>query len=91
MIWWGIIWTNAIRRESFAPLSRVFVHAERFRVRSPCLSDKKLERVKGIEPSYSAWKAAALPLSYTRNTGTHRAFAGKLEDRLRKNRGLVTP
>ena len=27
---------------------------------------KPLERVKGIEPSYSAWKAAALPLSYTR-------------------------
>jgi hypothetical protein len=27
---------------------------------------KMLERVKGIEPSYSAWKAAALPLSYTR-------------------------
>src|SRR5262249_32132100 len=27
---------------------------------------KELERVKGIEPSYSAWKAAALPLSYTR-------------------------
>src|SRR5262245_37973956 len=26
----------------------------------------QLERVKGIEPSYSAWKAAALPLSYTR-------------------------
>ena len=25
-----------------------------------------LERAKGIEPSYSAWKAAALPLSYTR-------------------------
>ena len=27
----------------------------------------ELERVKGIEPSYSAWKAAALPLSYTRD------------------------
>ena len=27
------------------------------------------KRVKGIEPSYSAWKAAALPLSYTRKTG----------------------
>src|SRR5437763_10615844 len=26
-----------------------------------------LERLKGIEPSYSAWKAAALPLSYTRD------------------------
>ncbi len=25
-----------------------------------------MERVKGIEPSYSAWEAAALPLSYTR-------------------------
>ena len=28
--------------------------------------DNRLERVKGIEPSYSAWEAAALPLSYTR-------------------------
>jgi two-component system cell cycle sensor histidine kinase/response regulator CckA len=27
-----------------------------------------LERVPGIEPGYSAWKAAALPLSYTRTT-----------------------
>ncbi len=26
----------------------------------------ELERVMGIEPTYSAWKAAALPLSYTR-------------------------
>jgi hypothetical protein len=27
---------------------------------------RTLERVKGIEPSSSAWKAVALPLSYTR-------------------------
>ncbi len=26
----------------------------------------EMERVMGIEPTYSAWKAAALPLSYTR-------------------------
>ena len=26
----------------------------------------KMERVKGIEPSQPAWKAGALPLSYTR-------------------------
>jgi hypothetical protein len=26
-----------------------------------------MERVEGIEPSYEAWKATALPLSYTRN------------------------
>ena len=28
-----------------------------------------MERVEGIEPSSSAWKAVALPLSYTRNSG----------------------
>ena len=26
----------------------------------------KMERVKGIEPSYAAWEAAVLPLNYTR-------------------------
>jgi hypothetical protein len=39
-------------------------------VRCPSRSNKsliiKVERVKGIEPSSSAWKAVALPLSYTR-------------------------
>jgi hypothetical protein len=30
------------------------------------MNSEGMERVKGIEPSYSAWKAAALPLSYTR-------------------------
>jgi hypothetical protein len=30
-----------------------------------------LERVKGIEPSSSAWKAVALPLSYTRATSIY--------------------
>ena len=30
------------------------------------LREGELERVAGIEPAYSAWKAAALPLSYTR-------------------------
>ncbi len=27
-----------------------------------------LERVKGIEPSYSAWEADVLPLNYTRTS-----------------------
>jgi hypothetical protein len=27
---------------------------------------KKLERAKGIEPSYAAWEAAVLPLNYAR-------------------------
>ena len=31
-----------------------------------CNYERNLERVAGIEPAYSAWKAAALPLSYTR-------------------------
>ena len=34
---------------------------------------REMERVKGIEPSYSAWKAAALPLSYTRPFDPDRA------------------
>ena len=29
-------------------------------------AEVKLERVKGIEPSYAAWEAAVLPLNYTR-------------------------
>ena len=28
--------------------------------------DSFVERVKGIEPSYSAWEADVLPLNYTR-------------------------
>jgi hypothetical protein len=32
---------------------------------------KGLERVNGIEPSSSAWKAVALPLSYTRERLPH--------------------
>ena len=32
---------------------------------------RQLERVKGIEPSSSAWKAVALPLSYTRMPARH--------------------
>lgn len=31
------------------------------------LSEIRMERVTGIEPAPSAWKAEALPLSYTRN------------------------
>src|SRR5690625_5011099 len=30
------------------------------------LLGQKMERVKGIEPSTSAWKAGVLPLNYTR-------------------------
>src|SRR5690554_7452637 len=33
------------------------------------MTSGKMERVAGIEPAYSAWKAAALPLSYTRPVG----------------------
>ena len=32
----------------------------------PCLEERSVERVKGIEPSCAAWKAAVLPLNYTR-------------------------
>jgi hypothetical protein len=40
-----------------------------------------LERVKGIEPSYSAWEAAALPLSYTRDGPQIRQGQGVVKGR----------
>ena len=36
------------------------------KIRKSMEKTARMERVKGIEPSYSAWEAAALPLSYTR-------------------------
>src|SRR3954464_7393284 len=44
---------------------------------------KAVERVKGIEPSSSAWKAVALPLSYTR--------AGRVAPRCAAGISLVRP
>ena len=43
---------------------------ERLGKAAPLPALKPLERVKGIEPSSSAWKAVALPLSYTRARDT---------------------
>ena len=39
------------------------------KIKTRQVARQRMERVKGIEPSYSAWKAAALPLSYTREFG----------------------
>ena len=39
-------------------------------------SDFQMERVKGIEPSRSAWKAEVLPLNYTRILEIRYRFAG---------------
>ena len=36
------------------------------RLAPPVRRSNKVERVKGIEPSYAAWEAAVLPLNYTR-------------------------
>jgi hypothetical protein len=44
------------------------------RADQPAKHLKRLERVKGIEPSYSAWKAAALPLSYTRDFSNFKRY-----------------
>ena len=34
---------------------------------SPAEGGEKVERAKGIEPSYAAWEAAVLPLNYARD------------------------
>ena len=45
-----------------------------------------MERVKGIEPSCTAWKAVALPLSYTR---IFKFGALRFELRINPPKGLV--
>ncbi len=48
-----------------------------------------MERVKGIEPSCTAWKAVALPLSYTREKpfrGTEIRTQNKSSQRTRDGR-----
>ena len=50
---------------------------------------KTLERVKGIEPSYSAWKAAALPLSYTRASDDLTRPVGLLQPPLKPPRIVI--
>lgn len=43
-----------------------------------------MERVEGIEPSSSAWKAVALPLSYTRIAYSYLIFANTCQEALLK-------
>ena len=46
-----------------------------------------VERVKGIEPSQPAWKAGALPLSYTRKfCGIKKEYGAENEIRTRDPR-----
>jgi hypothetical protein len=55
---------QAILRHANASTGQAHAHQAGSATSFKCL--KTLERVKGIEPSSSAWKAVALPLSYTR-------------------------
>ena len=41
------------------------------------LGEVKMERVMGIEPTWPAWKAGALPLSYTRSSLRPNSNAGR--------------
>ena len=51
---------------AFATLRRGSLRADDWLADRNARQGARLERVKGIEPSSSAWKAVALPLSYTR-------------------------
>src|SRR5436853_7660280 len=53
----------------------------------------RLERAKGIEPSYAAWEAAVLPLNYTRETLPQRRpisplYHGRADEKLRSIRSI---
>ncbi len=50
----------------------------------------KLERVKGIEPSFSAWEADVLPLNYTRKLGNYtNSTVGRSHESRSHGRGIV--
>src|ERR1700722_13882556 len=54
----------------------------RKRHRYGCYQDFRMERAKGIEPSFSAWEADVLPLNYARGAAQHyRAGPMVLSDR----------
>ena len=53
-----------------------------------------MERVTGIEPAWPAWKAGALPLSYTRtceNLSARQKCIVQTHDFKRESRGDITP
>ena len=57
---------GAATRNRNARICRGFRHSGDTSVSSSGLSER-MERVDGIEPTYAAWKAAVLPLNYTRS------------------------
>ena len=51
-----------------------------------------VERVAGIEPAYSAWKAAALPLSYTRGVRSENEWWRELDlNQRRRSQRIYSP
>ncbi len=53
----------------------VFAQCVPCRNRLPFCGTNDVERVMGIEPTYAAWKAAVLPLNYTRIPANHTGHA----------------
>lgn len=62
-----------IRLAALASMNNTLPVARPFWQASP---DRKMERVRGIEPPYSAWEADVLPLNYTRVARRRRMIRG---------------
>jgi hypothetical protein len=60
----------------YSELTQTFVH---YKVAGAACSAgvSTVERVTGIEPAWPAWKAGALPLSYTREATDRPAFGAR--------------
>jgi hypothetical protein len=59
-------WARTTPKQQGRYSRQIALKKQPFHGRLRTAAEGVLERVKGIEPSYSAWEAAALPLSYTR-------------------------
>ena len=69
-------------------------HCQYFRKINDLLQGEResVERVAGIEPAYSAWKAAALPLSYTRGVRSEDEWWRELDlNQRRRSQRIYSP
>ena len=75
-------WSHAVRPKGSGqgrPLTAHVLSLPRLRTSKPRISGNpacisKLERVMGIEPTFSAWEADVLPLNYTRHAPAQQLY-----------------
>lgn len=64
--WWELLWQQ---HDEVRVIARGFALTQQ---QAKEVAVFEMERVAGVEPAFSAWKADALPLNYTREISAER-------------------